>query len=172
MRVKLGRSSRGTVAAVIALMLALAAPGVAPAQTAQERQQIRELERMLQELQGRLGEMQAGEGEPVRAMPEGILPNEWVETLNWRSIGPANMSGRIIVFAVHPVSGRLTYLEHEPTQGRTPRSFGIDPTGQYLLACNQNSGTIVTLRIDQQSGRLTATGHSIKVPTPVCVRFP
>ena len=29
------------------------------------------------------------------------LPSKWVETLQWRSIGPANMSGRIVALAVY-----------------------------------------------------------------------
>ncbi|MFT5289901.1 MAG: photosystem II stability/assembly factor-like uncharacterized protein [Planctomycetota bacterium] len=33
---------------------------------------------------------------------EGSLPLEWVQALEWRSIGPANMGGRMIDLAVHP----------------------------------------------------------------------
>ncbi|MGH9160234.1 MAG: lactonase family protein [Vicinamibacteraceae bacterium] len=77
----------------------------------------------------------------------------------------------IVVFAIDQTSGRLTYVENEPTQGSTPRGFGIDPTGTYLLAANQRSNSVVVLRIDQQSGRLTPTGHTIELDTPVCVKF-
>ena len=38
--------------------------------------------------------------EPERV--QGALPWEWSEQLTWRSIGPANMGGRIISMAVHP----------------------------------------------------------------------
>lgn len=30
----------------------------------------------------------------------GLLPDSWVESLNWRSIGPANMGGRVVAFSV------------------------------------------------------------------------
>ena len=77
----------------------------------------------------------------------------------------------IVIYRVDPLAGTLSYVGHEPTQGKTPRSFGIDPTGRFLLAANQDSDSIVTFRIDPDSGKLQPTGHVAKVPTPVCVKF-
>jgi 6-phosphogluconolactonase len=77
----------------------------------------------------------------------------------------------ITVFAVDGKSGKLTYVQNEPTQGNTPRGFGIDPTGTYLLAGNQRSDSVVVFRIDRETGRLTPTGHKIDVGSPVCVKF-
>ena len=77
----------------------------------------------------------------------------------------------IVIYRIDQRTGRLAYVGHEPTQGKTPRSFGIDPTGRFLLAANQDSDTIVTFRIEQRTGRLLPTGHVTQVPTPVCVKF-
>lgn len=77
----------------------------------------------------------------------------------------------IVVFAINRKTGRLTLVEHEPTQGKTPRNFGIDPTGSYLLAANQESDNVAVFRIDPKSGKLTATGQVVEVPKPVCVKF-
>jgi len=77
----------------------------------------------------------------------------------------------IVIYRIHQQTGRLTYVGHEPTLGKTPRSFGVDPTGRFLLAANQDSDTIVTFRIEPRSGKLLPTGHSMQVPTPVCVKF-
>jgi 6-phosphogluconolactonase len=77
----------------------------------------------------------------------------------------------IVIYRIDPLAGRLSYVGHEPTQGKTPRSFGIDPTGMFLLAANQDSDTVVTFRIDSDSGKLRPTGHVMQVPTPVCVKF-
>ncbi len=77
----------------------------------------------------------------------------------------------IVVFATDPATGKLTYVENVSTQGKTPRSFGIDPTGSYLLAANQDSDDVVVFRIDQNTGRLTATGTRVEVGKPVCVKF-
>ncbi len=77
----------------------------------------------------------------------------------------------IAVFGIDQMSGRLTHLQNEPTQGSTPRGFGIDPTGTYLLAGNQRSDSVIVLRIDRQTGRLTPTGHKIDIGSPVSVKF-
>jgi len=77
----------------------------------------------------------------------------------------------IAVFAVDGTTGQLKLVEHESTQGKTPRNFGVDPTGRFLLACNQASDTIVGFRIDQETGALTPTGHKLEVSSPVCVKF-
>ena len=77
----------------------------------------------------------------------------------------------IVVFAINESTGKLTYLEHAATQGKTPRNFAVDPTGRFLLVANQESDTVVTLRIDPVTGRLKPTGHVAEVPTPVCLKF-
>lgn len=77
----------------------------------------------------------------------------------------------IVVFTIEPGTGRLTYVENEPTQGSTPRGFGMDPDGGYFLAGNQRSDSVVVFRIDPKSGALTPTGHKIEVGAPVSVKF-
>ncbi|MEI0736187.1 beta-propeller fold lactonase family protein [Paenibacillus sp. JTLBN-2024] len=52
--------------------------------------------------------------------------------------------------------------------GRTPRNFAV-VKGGYVLAANQNSDSVVSFRIDKESGRLTPTGHTLSLPKPVCV---
>jgi 6-phosphogluconolactonase len=77
----------------------------------------------------------------------------------------------IAIFAVNPETGKLRALGHEPTQGKTPRNFNLDPSGVLLLAANQGSDTIVSFRVDAQSGQLTATGQVTQTPAPVAVLF-
>lgn len=77
----------------------------------------------------------------------------------------------IAMYAIDENSGSLKILGHQPVGGRTPRSFAIDPTGTFLIVANQDTGNIVTFRIDSNTGKLADTGMEVKVPTPVCVRF-
>jgi 6-phosphogluconolactonase len=77
----------------------------------------------------------------------------------------------IVIYAIDEDTGKLSYVGHESTQGRSPRNFTIDPTGTFLLAANQRTDNIVTFRIDPQTGRLTPTGAVADVPTPVCIKF-
>jgi len=80
-------------------------------------------------------------------------------------------ANEIAVFAIDGSSGRLTPAGHFASGGRTPRYFGFDPTGQYLFVANQDSDNIVLFRADPATGRLTATGKTIAVTSPVCVQF-
>ena len=77
----------------------------------------------------------------------------------------------IAVFRIDQGTGKLTPLERESTQGKTPRNFRIDPSGGYLFAANQASDSVVVFRIDANTGEVTATGASVKVPAPMCIRF-
>ncbi len=77
----------------------------------------------------------------------------------------------IAVFSVDAETGKLTLVQNESTQGRTPRHFAIDPSGRWLLAENQNSDSVVVFAIDAVTGRLTPTGQTITVGSPVCAVF-
>ena len=77
----------------------------------------------------------------------------------------------IAVFAVDRKSGRLTFVEHQSTQGRTPRHIAIDPTGRWLLAENQASDSVIVFAMDPDTGRLKPTKQSLTVGSPVCAVF-
>ncbi len=77
----------------------------------------------------------------------------------------------IVVYAIDQKTGLLKVVEHEPTQTKIPRGFGIDPTGKYLIAGGQNSDSAAVFRIDQKTGALSPTGQILKVGSPVCVEF-
>jgi len=81
------------------------------------------------------------------------------------------LPGTIAQFAIDPQKHTLTELHQFPSGGVMPRYFAIDPTGQYLLVLNQVSNNLVQFKIDAATGRLTGTGHEIKVDTPVCLQF-
>jgi len=75
------------------------------------------------------------------------------------------------VFGIDPQTGKLSPLGHTPTGGKTPRGFGVDPSGKYLLAANQSSDTVVLFRIDAGTGLLSQVGVPAEVPHPVAVAF-
>lgn len=76
----------------------------------------------------------------------------------------------LVVFKIGP-NGWLQWVESEPTLGLAPRNFAIDPTGQFLLAANQNSNEVVVFKRNKQTGKLTDTGNRIAVSKPVCLKF-
>ncbi len=76
----------------------------------------------------------------------------------------------IVVFGCDPDTGRLTFVERDSTEGKTPRHFEIEPSGAFLLAANQNSGTIIVFRIDPKTGHLQPTGNKAVADMPMCVK--
>jgi 6-phosphogluconolactonase len=77
----------------------------------------------------------------------------------------------IAIFAIDPSDGTLSAVGWQPTEGRTPRYFGLDPTATHLYAANQNSDTVVEFRIDERTGKLEPTGQIVKVASPSTIVF-
>ena len=77
----------------------------------------------------------------------------------------------IAIFNIDVQTGRLTPAGHVPSGGRTPRSFSVDPSGQYLFVANQDSNNVVVFHIDPINGQLTSTGKSLAISAPVAVQF-
>ena len=78
----------------------------------------------------------------------------------------------IAEFSIDPKTGQLAFLHTFSTQGKTPRNFELDPTGSRLLVANEDTGDIFVFRLDPSDGReMLATDDSVKVPSPVSLRF-
>lgn len=67
--------------------------------------------------------------------------------------------------------GRLSWIENASSEVKFPRSFSIDPTGKWLIAAGQKDDRIAVFRIDQDTGKLTPTGQTAPVGSPMCVVF-
>jgi 6-phosphogluconolactonase len=78
---------------------------------------------------------------------------------------------QIVTFSINPTSGKLTLKGTTPTLGLHPRDFMIDPTGNYLLAANQDSENIVIFKRNKNTGALINTGKQIHIPRPVCLQM-
>lgn len=75
------------------------------------------------------------------------------------------------IYRISEKDGTLTLIGHQPTLGKEPRNFLITPDGEYLLAANQKSNTIVIFKRDTKTGLLSATGEELSVPAPVCLKW-
>ena len=72
----------------------------------------------------------------------------------------------IVVYAIDS-NGKLTFVQHADTQGDIPKNFVIEPTGNILMVANQKSNNIISFRIHKETGKISSTGHQIKVPSPI-----
>jgi 6-phosphogluconolactonase len=79
--------------------------------------------------------------------------------------------GTIAVYSVDKKTGMLAKIQDAATGGTTIRSFGIDPTGEFVLAGLQEKDTVVEFRRDKSTGKLTLTGEKVDSEKPVCVIF-
>jgi len=80
-------------------------------------------------------------------------------------------SNTIAIFKINQKNGWLTLVGHQSTLGQTPRNFNFDPSGNFLLAANQNSDAIVIFKVDKKTGLLSDTGKKINVGNPVCIKW-
>lgn len=77
----------------------------------------------------------------------------------------------IVGYRVDPTNGKLTLIGHQGESIKTPRNFGIDPTGRWMIVGSQEGDLLVVYEIDQKTGELKATGRTVPVGSPVCVKF-
>jgi 6-phosphogluconolactonase len=112
--------------------------------------------------------------ETLSTLPEGFTGNNSTAEIlvhpSGRFLYGSNRGhDSIAAYAIQP-DGKLQLLEITASAGRTPNNFAIDPTGRWLLAANQMTDNIVVFSI-AGDGRLKATGQTLGVDTPMCVRF-
>lgn len=77
----------------------------------------------------------------------------------------------IAIYSINQDNGTLQIVGHQPSGGKIPRGFSIDPSGKYLLAANQSSDDIVIFKRNPETGLLTDTGNRISVGKPVCLKW-
>jgi len=76
----------------------------------------------------------------------------------------------IAIFAID-ARGTLSPVGWEPTRGTTPRFFGFDPVGTHLYAANQTGDTVVVFNVNENTGKLSATGETIQFGAPCTIAF-
>ncbi|WP_136467842.1 lactonase family protein [Flagellimonas onchidii] len=76
----------------------------------------------------------------------------------------------IVIFAVHPESGKLSLVGRESVRGDWPRNFTIDPSGNFLLVANQRSNNITIYKRNPEQGTLEFLKEE-KLSSPVCLEF-
>ncbi|MGY3054699.1 6-phosphogluconolactonase [Pedobacter sp. UYEF25] len=76
----------------------------------------------------------------------------------------------IAIFAIMP-TGKLTHIETISSLGKGPRSFTIDPTGNYLLVGHQYTKEIVIFKRSKTTGKLVDSGKRINLGAAVCLIF-
>ena len=112
----------------------------------------------------------------VATAPEGFAGRRWAAEIAAHESGKFLYASNraddesIVAFAVDAETGRLAFLQR--TGGLAhPRHFALSPGGGWLLCANQDTGEVVSFRIDAATGKLSAPVARTSVPSCVCVVF-
>jgi 6-phosphogluconolactonase len=76
----------------------------------------------------------------------------------------------VAIYAAN-AEGLLSPVGWQSTQGGGPRFIGLDPTGHFLNAANEQGDNVVTFKVDAGSGGLAPTGQNIKNGSPVTIVY-
>jgi len=78
----------------------------------------------------------------------------------------------ITVFKINADAADPLILEQViPSPVKFPRSFALDPSGQWIVVAGETDDRIGLLKIDPATGHLTATPETQPIGRPVCVLF-
>jgi 6-phosphogluconolactonase len=77
----------------------------------------------------------------------------------------------IAIFGLDSDTGKLTPTGHQPTGGKNPRNFALDPTGAWMIIGNQSTDNVLIHSVDPERGTLTTKGAAFESPAPICFKF-
>ena len=55
--------------------------------------------------------------------------------------------------------------------GLTPRFITFNPDYSHFYMANEDSDTIIEMKLDSEQGRMEYTGRVISAESPVCITF-
>jgi len=120
---------------------------------------------------GTMERLQTASTIPEGAQDESVTTAEVQVHPNGKFVYGSNRGLNTLAVFAADETGKLRFVEHEPTLGVRPRNFRIAPDGKFLLVANRESDNVVAFRIDAATGELEPTGCEVEVGSPSCVRF-
>ncbi|MCA6078904.1 lactonase family protein [Fulvivirga sedimenti] len=115
------------------------------------------------------------ERQTVNTLPEGFSGDNKCADIhvhpNGRLLFGSNRGHDSIVSFVIEDDGSLSLADFFTDGVKWPRNFAISPDGGYLLIANEQGNSIVSAKVDQETGMMEATGKRIEVGAPVCIEF-
>jgi 6-phosphogluconolactonase (cycloisomerase 2 family) len=115
------------------------------------------------------------EKQTLSSLPKGFggtnFTSEVMISADGKFLYAANRLHDSIAWFSISATGTLAFAGEEWTRGDYPRSFNIDPTGNFLYCCNQRGDAITTFRVNRRTGALTFTGLYTPIGTPANIVF-
>lgn len=86
-------------------------------------------------------------------------------------IGSNRIHESIVTYRINQLNGYMKLLDFYPTLGLTPRFITFNPDYSKFYVANEDSDTIIEMKLDEETGRLDYTGRIIATESPVCITF-
>lgn len=86
-------------------------------------------------------------------------------------IGSNRIHESIVLYHIDQNTGYMKELGYYPALGLTPRFICFDPDYEKFYMANEDSDTIVEMKLDSDSGKMEYTGRIIPTESPVCITF-
>jgi 6-phosphogluconolactonase len=77
----------------------------------------------------------------------------------------------IVVYAIDPKTGELSFRQRVSSRGKSPRYFTFDSSYKWLIVSNQEGGGISVFSVDAKTGELAATGTPVAIVKPMGMAF-
>jgi 6-phosphogluconolactonase len=77
----------------------------------------------------------------------------------------------IVVYAIDPKTGELSFKQRVPSGGKAPRYFTFDPSYKWLIVSNQEGGGISVFSVDAKTGELAPKGAPVTIVKPMGLVF-
>jgi 6-phosphogluconolactonase len=110
----------------------------------------------------------------VPTLPAGYagtnFTSEIVITPDGRFIYVGNRLHNSIAWFAVQSDGRVHWVGEEWTRGDYPRNIALDPSGNWMFACNQRSDNVTAFRVEG-SGGLTFAGRYVGIGSPSVIVF-
>ena len=111
----------------------------------------------------------------VKSLPPGFTEKNTSADIHTDIAGKflymSNRGANVITIYSIGADGKITLVGHQPTGGKVPRNFLIEPKGEFLFVAHQDTDTITMFRINPTTGLLTVVGKPVSVPSPVCLKY-
>lgn len=86
-------------------------------------------------------------------------------------IGSNRIHESIVLYRIDQHTGYMKELGYYPTLGLTPRFITFNPDYSRFYVANEDSDTIIEMKLDSEAGQMTYTGRIIETESPVCITF-
>jgi 6-phosphogluconolactonase len=77
----------------------------------------------------------------------------------------------LVVYAIDPESGELSFRQRIASRGKVPRYFSFDPSNRWLIVSNQEGANLSVFGVDAKTGELSAVGEPVSLVKPMAVVF-